>query len=79
MTFGTVSGWLEKNNVGKPQPAVFMGTPSQLLDAPRPLFLKEKKSNEGVRGDISPPRPLRPGSAEPLGRLSGMGFGLGMR
>jgi hypothetical protein len=74
MTFGSVSGWLDKSTISRPQPA-FTGTPSQMLDAPRPLFAR---ANEGNRA-ISPPRPLRPESAEPLGRLSGMAFGLGMR
>lgn len=81
MTFGSVSGWLDKAAIGRPPAPAFTGTPSQLLDAPKPLFAKEQKGSTEAswRGDISPPRPARPGSAEPLGRLSGMGFGLGMR
>lgn len=81
MTFGSVSGWLDKAAIGRPPPPVFTGTPSQLLDAPKPLFAKEQQVNTEAswKGDISPPRPARPGSAEPLGRLSGMGYGLGMR
>ncbi|KAH7069600.1 hypothetical protein BKA63DRAFT_85524 [Paraphoma chrysanthemicola] len=74
MTFGSVSGWLDKSIISRPQPA-FTGTPSQLLDAPKPLFAR----NGGGRMAISPPMPARPTSAEPLGRLSGMGYGLGMR
>jgi hypothetical protein len=57
---------------GKAQ-LTFTGTPSQLMDAPKPLFAQES----GVeRGRV---RPARPRSAEPLGRLSGMGYGLGLR
>ncbi|KAH7070096.1 hypothetical protein FB567DRAFT_220188 [Paraphoma chrysanthemicola] len=74
MTFGSVSGWLDKSIISRPQP-VFTGTPSQLLDAPRPLFARDG----GGRMAIIPPMPARPTSAEPLGRLSGMGYGLGMR
>ena len=82
MTFGSVTGWLDKSTIGRPQPA-FMGTPSQLLDAPRPLFAGRVDADDSApwsRGrsrGVSPPRPAR--GAEPLGRLSGMGFGLGMR
>lgn len=82
MTFGSVTGWLDKSIIGRPQPA-FTGTPSQMLDAPMPLFATEQSRADdrvpwmGNRG-ISPPRPVRPLGAEPLGRLSGMGYGLGM-
>ncbi|KAH8711925.1 hypothetical protein GQ44DRAFT_776469 [Phaeosphaeriaceae sp. PMI808] len=86
MTFGSVDGWLDRSTIGRPQPT-FMGTPSQLLDAPKPLFTKDQAKGRAMadgaapwveKGRISPPRPMRPISAEPLGRLSGMGYGLGM-
>lgn len=54
-----------------------------LLSVPKPAFVKEEKENveEGERwvdkGTISLPRPVRPESAEPLGRLSGLGMGMG--
>jgi hypothetical protein len=38
---------------------------------------KEEKRIEGVKASIGRPMPKRPASAEPLGRLSGMGMGLG--
>ncbi|KAF2825134.1 hypothetical protein CC86DRAFT_407367 [Ophiobolus disseminans] len=87
MTFRSITGWLDKSTIGRPQPA-FVGTPSQLLDAPQPLFARNQErvddkapwtGSEGRSRDISPPRPVRPLDAEPLGRLSGMGYGLGMR
>jgi hypothetical protein len=91
MTFGSVGMWLDQNNpVERPQ-TVFTGTPSQMVDAPRPLFARREQVSKddhgdgddvlvvGWKGDISAPRPVRPQSADPLGRLSGMGFGLGMR
>lgn len=81
MTFGSVGGWLDKTTIGKPIPVpAFTGTPSQLLDAPKPLFAKPANASDEnwiEKPIISPPRPARPGSAEPLGRLSGMGYGLG--
>jgi hypothetical protein len=84
MSFGSVGGWLEKNAVETPQMA-FMGMERQMVDVPRPLFAGKGQGSEedvlvvGWKGDISPPRPVRPQSADPLGKLSGMGFGLGMR
>jgi hypothetical protein len=51
----------------------FTGTPSQLLVAPRPLFAP----GNGMEKEKA--IPARPRSAEPLGRLSGMGYGLGLR
>jgi hypothetical protein len=84
MSFGSVGGWLEKNAVETPQMA-FMGMERQMVDVPRPLFAGKGQGSEedvlvvGWKGDISPPRAVRPQSADPLGKLSGMGFGLGMR
>lgn len=55
-----------------------------LLSVPRAAFMKiegENMQREGgerwVGWEISRPRPVRPASAEPLGRLSGMGMGMG--
>lgn len=85
MTFGSVTGWLDKSTIGRPQLAS-VGTQSQLLDVPRPLFARERSGSDDRapfrgdgRRDVSPPRPVRPMNAEPLGRLSGMGYGLGLR
>jgi hypothetical protein len=83
MSFRSVGGWPEKNAVKTPQMA-FMEMERQIKDVPRPLFAGKGQGSEDVlvvgrKGDISPPRPVRPQSADPLGRLSGMGFGLGMR
>lgn len=55
------------------------------LSVPRPGFVREEVERERGRGMgderapwvIGEPRPLRPVSAEPLGRLSGMGMGMG--
>jgi hypothetical protein len=54
-----------------------------LLSVPKPAFLRDDGSKEDTtapwvqKEDISEPRPGRPASAEPLGRLSGMGMGMG--
>jgi hypothetical protein len=84
LSFRSVGGWSEKNAVKTPQMAL-MGMDRQIEDVPRPLFAGKGQGSEedvlvvGWKGDISPPRPVKPQSADPLGRLSGMGFGLGMR
>jgi hypothetical protein len=80
----SVGGWLDRNTVVRPKTG-FIGTESQMKDAPQPLFAGQKQGkggdgmNVGGKGGISPPKPVRPRSAAPLGKLSGMGFGLGMR
>jgi hypothetical protein len=80
----SVGGWLDRNTVVRPKTG-FMGTESQMKDAPQPLFAGQKQGKGedkmivGGKRDISPPKPVRPRSAAPLGKLSGMGFGLGMR
>lgn len=75
-TFGSVSAWLDKGTIGRPKPA-YVDTSSQFLELPRPLFAD--RETEMRRGENAPWRPKRPeADAAPLGRLSGMGFGLGM-
>jgi hypothetical protein len=80
----SVGGWLDRNTVVRPKTG-FTGTESQMRDAPRPLFAGQKDGSGGDglgvrwKENISLPRPVRPRSAAPLGQLSGMGFGLGMR
>lgn len=75
-TFGSVSTWLDKGTIGRPKPA-YIDTSSQFLELPRPLFADRERENR--RGEDAPWRPKRPeADAAPLGRLSGMGFGLGM-
>ncbi|OAL52478.1 hypothetical protein IQ07DRAFT_678450 [Pyrenochaeta sp. DS3sAY3a] len=75
-TFGSVSAWLDKGTIGRPKPA-YVDTSSQFLELPRPLFAD--RETEMRRGENAPWRPKRPDAdAAPLGRLSGMGFGLGM-
>lgn len=73
--------WLDKGTISRPKPAAWRE--NGLLGVPRPAFLRSEKerTEEGERwvdkGTISAPRPGRPASAEPLGRLSGMGMGMG--
>ncbi|OAG00099.1 uncharacterized protein CC84DRAFT_1209774 [Paraphaeosphaeria sporulosa] len=56
----------------------------ELLQVPRAAFMMKREEEVGreagerwVGLEISGPRPVRPRSAEPLGRLSGMGMGMG--
>ncbi|KAF9729545.1 hypothetical protein PMIN06_009711 [Paraphaeosphaeria minitans] len=53
----------------------------EMMRVPRAAFMREGKGDvergAWVGVVISGPRPVRPRSAEPLGRLSGMGMGLG--
>jgi hypothetical protein len=83
MSFGSVRGWWDINYGTEKLEKGSLGTRSQLVDVPRPLFAARERGNEvvvvGSKGEISAPRPARPQSAEPLGELSGMGYGLGMR
>jgi hypothetical protein len=74
-------GWLDKGTISRPKNAWLE---NGFLSVPKPGFLKEKDSVDVNReekwvdrGTISAPRPGRPRSAEPLGRLSGMGMGMG--
>ncbi|KAF1999232.1 hypothetical protein P154DRAFT_535691 [Amniculicola lignicola CBS 123094] len=75
-------GWLDKGSIGKPQAAWLE---NGFLSVPKPGFLRGEREREEddtrapwVDKDwISGPRPGRPVSAEPLGRLSGMGMGMG--
>ncbi|KAF2260675.1 hypothetical protein CC78DRAFT_571074 [Lojkania enalia] len=73
------AGWLDKGSISKPRTAWLE---NGLLSVPKPGFLRERKDVDDVapwvdKGMISDPRPARPRSAEPLGRLSGMGLGMG--
>ncbi|KAF2729553.1 hypothetical protein EJ04DRAFT_580566 [Polyplosphaeria fusca] len=75
------AGWLDKGTISRPKPAYLE---NGLLSVPKPGFVKEreKKTEDDTapwvdKGTISAPRPGRPRSAEPLGRLSGMGLGMG--
>ncbi|KAF1831617.1 hypothetical protein BDW02DRAFT_625521 [Decorospora gaudefroyi] len=74
-TFGSVTAWLDKSTIGRPRPA-YVETSSMFLELPRPLFAEREAERDDVRGEGRPRRPDR--DAAPLGRLSGMGFGLGM-
>lgn len=73
--------WLRKDSIGRPEPATWGR--GQMLSVPVAPFVKSEKESveDGERwidkGLISEPRPARPRSAEPLGRLSGMGMGMG--
>ncbi|KAF2648184.1 hypothetical protein K491DRAFT_722781 [Lophiostoma macrostomum CBS 122681] len=76
-------GALDKSRISRPKTAY---VENGLLGVPRPLFAREERERErGAldvapwldKGTISAPRPGRPVSAEPLGRLSGMGLGMG--
>ncbi|ORX96647.1 hypothetical protein BCR34DRAFT_607567 [Clohesyomyces aquaticus] len=75
------AGWLDKSIIGRPKPAWLE---NGFLSVPKPGFLKEesKRVDEDSapwvdKETISKPRPARPRSAEPLGRMSGMGLGMG--
>ncbi|KAF2680744.1 hypothetical protein K458DRAFT_406912 [Lentithecium fluviatile CBS 122367] len=73
-------GWLDKGMISRPKAAWLE---NGMLSVPKPAFAREERERveEGERwvgkGAISAPRPGRPASAEPLGRLSGMGMGMG--
>ena len=77
---GVEAGWLDKRTISRPKAAWLEGG---LLSVPKPAFMREEKEtveNDGKwihKGAIGAPRPRRPASAEPLGRLSGMGMGMG--
>ena len=72
---------VDKEAIGRPKPS---WVENGFLSVPKPGFLKEKEVDEEDdrapwvdKETISKPRPGRPRSAEPLGRLSGMGLGMG--
>jgi hypothetical protein len=79
---------VDKARISRPKTAYLEngnGNGNGFLGVPRPLFAREGREREEERdvapwldkGWISAPRPGRPVSAEPLGRLSGMGLGMG--
>ena len=75
------AGWVDKGSISRPKNAWLE---NGLLSVPKPGFLREERGEKDDttapwvgKGDISGPRPGRPVSAEPLGRLSGMGMGMG--
>ncbi|KAF2641138.1 hypothetical protein P280DRAFT_303660 [Massarina eburnea CBS 473.64] len=80
-------GWLDKGTISQPKAAFH--DKNGLVGVPQPAFVMDEKEKETVaqgegrrvgkvtKDDISAPRPNRPVSAEPLGRLSGMGMGMG--
>jgi hypothetical protein len=71
---------LDKRTIGQPQGPEFG---HWILNAPLPAFLRREKAKVEVAErrvlpkEEPPRRPRRPRSAEPLGRLSGMGRGMG--
>jgi hypothetical protein len=77
---GESPGRLDKGLIGRPK-AAFLE--HGLLGVPKPAFMREERVRGAVeerwvgKETISGPRPGRPASAEPLGRLSGMGMGMG--
>jgi hypothetical protein len=82
---GGAGGWLDKGSISRPKKAFLE---NGLLAVPKPGYLAdERRERERAtdtvapwgfgKEDISAPRPGRPRSAEPLGRLSGMGLGMG--
>jgi hypothetical protein len=72
--------WLDKGIIGRPRPAL---VENGLLTVPKTAFMDRDEVDErapwadNFEGSIGRPRPSRPRSAEPLGRLSGMGLGMG--
>ncbi|KAF1948642.1 hypothetical protein CC80DRAFT_556138 [Byssothecium circinans] len=76
---------LDKGMISRPKAAYHDS--NGMLGVPRPAFAMEEREmvEDGEKwvvkavskDDISAPRPGRPVSAEPLGRLSGMGMGMG--
>lgn len=74
-------GYLDKGSISRPKPAYLE---NGLLSVPKPGFVRDNQmtaSDDAApwldKRTIGPPRPGRPRSAEPLGRLSGMGMGMG--
>jgi hypothetical protein len=75
VTFESVDGWRDTYSQ-----TLFTGTPSQLLDAPRPLFLNGEKMNGGdptnVIGQLES---MESFATHPSENRGGMGHGLGLR
>ncbi|KAF2009485.1 hypothetical protein BU24DRAFT_473646 [Aaosphaeria arxii CBS 175.79] len=68
------AGWVDKGSISRPKNAWLE---NGLLSVPKPKFMREEKDDDVAPWVIGVPRPARPISAEPLGRLSGMGMGMG--
>jgi hypothetical protein len=70
------ASWLVKGSIGRPKPA---WVENGRLGVPKPGFVDDRgnEDRESAPWNISRPKPSRPRSAEPLGRLSGMGLGMG--
>ena len=68
-------GWLRKGSIGRPVPARW--GEGEMLEVPRAAYMRGEREGveEGERWVGRGARPVRPASAEPLGRLSGMGMG----
>jgi hypothetical protein len=75
MMSGNFNGWQDARSQ-----KMFTGTPSQLLDAPRPLFVDgaKKKEEKSAARNVGRPKPVIPAGAKPLGRPSGKVYGLGL-
>ena len=78
----TAAPWVDKGSIGRPKPGGdgFI----RLWDNEKDSLEKRVQTADRERGEvpfdrniISAPRPARPASAEPLGRLSGLGMGMG--
>lgn len=75
MMSGNFNGWQDTRSQ-----KMFTGTPSQLLDAPRPLFVDgaKKEEEESAARDVRRPKPVIPAGAKPPGRPNGKVYGLGL-
>lgn len=77
---GSKKSWLDKGTIGRPKAE---WVENGFLSVPKAAFVGRDEFEErapwvdGFKGSIGRPRPSRPRSAEPLGRLSGMGLGMG--
>ncbi|KAH6363962.1 hypothetical protein HBI34_166650 [Parastagonospora nodorum] len=76
MMSGNFDGWPDARSQ-----KVFTGTPSQLLNAPMPLFVDgtKKIEKDGAAGDVRRPKPVVLASVKPSDRPNGQVHGLGLR